>query len=86
MAIMMPDDWTAANLTFMVGVKDGSPDQFANLYDSGGNEVVATAADDRVISDLPELAPVRFLRIRSGTNASSINQAAERELILILKG
>ena len=85
-AITMPDDWTTANLTFMVGPRDGSPDQFANLYDSAGNEVVLTAAEDRTITDIPELAPCRWIRIRSGTNASSINQTADRELVLILKG
>jgi len=45
-AIMMPADWTAADLTFQASI-DGST--FYNVYDEFDTEVTVQAADDRYI-------------------------------------
>lgn len=80
--IVMPADWTAANLTFQVAqTADGT---FADVYDSAGNELVAVAAASRFICDIPELQGVRFLKIRSGTTGTPVNQGAARTLSLTI--
>jgi hypothetical protein len=81
--LYMPADWTTANLTFQASNVSGGT--FYNVYDSAGNELVVTAADDRAIGDIPELAPFRFIKIRSGTSAAAVNQGAARVINVILK-
>lgn len=86
-AIEMPAAWTAANLTFQAASAAGGT--FKNVHDDAGTEVLVTAAADRIIgldAILPELAAIRFLKIRSGTAAIPVNQAAAMTLTLILKG
>lgn len=83
-SIQMPSAWTTANLTFQVAEKKGGI--YQDVYDSSGNEFVVTAAVSRAISDITELAPFRFIKIRSGTTGTPVNQAAKRTLQLILKG
>lgn len=82
--IIMPQDWTAANLTFQGG--DRNSTQFNNVYDSGGSEVTITAAEDRhIVLDPALLAGVQTLKIRSGTSASAVAQAAARTITLVLR-
>lgn len=86
-AIEMPAAWTAANLTFQVATASGGT--FQDLYDDGGNEVVVTAAAARVIgldAKAPEIASLRFIKIRSGTTGTPVAQLAARTLTLICKG
>jgi len=83
-AIQIPAAWTAANLTFQASsTRTGT---FADVFDAAGNELTAVAAASRVIVDLLELSPIRFLKIRSGTTGTPVNQGAERTLNLILNG
>lgn len=82
-AIYMPSSWVTANLTFQAAyLEDGT---YQNVYDSAGNELVVTAAASRVIVDIPELAPLKFLKIRSGTAATPVNQTSGAVIRLILK-
>lgn len=83
MAIYMPGTWQAANLTFTASNASGGT--FYDVYDSAGNELVATAAASRVITDLPELSPLRFIKVRSGTTGTPVTQAANRNIIFIVK-
>ena len=79
--IQMPSSWTTANLTFQVS-HDGLT--WSNLYDAYGNEYTVQAAASRaLLLDLKDFFGFRYLKIRSGTNASAVNQAAECELKLI---
>lgn len=82
--VVMPADWTAANLTFQ-GSHDGTT--YWNVYDDAGSEVSVTAAEDRDIGIRANvalaLAPWRFLKVRSGTSGTPVNQAADRTLTLI---
>lgn len=85
-AIEMPAAWTAAGLTFQAcSTKDGT---FVDLYDDGGTEVSANAAASRAVAidaAAGSLSAIRYLKVRSGTSAAPVVQAAERTLVLILK-
>ena len=86
-AIMMPADWTAANLTFLGS--NVSAGTFYDVYDSSGNELTVTAAEDRMIglttAHKDVLKALRFIKIRSGTTATPVAQAASRTLVLVFK-
>lgn len=82
--IAMPAAWTAANITFQ-----GSADNnnFFDLYDSGSEINLASAAASRYIALNPtQFAAVRYLKVRSGTSAVPLNQGADRVVTLILRG
>lgn len=79
--IQMPSSWTAANLTFQVS-SDG--ETYADLYDAFGSEYTVTAdASQALLVDVKDFFGFRFLKIRSGTSGTPVNQAAGRELKLI---
>ena len=85
-AIQMPAAWTAANITFTAATATGGT--FQSLYDDSGLEVTVTAAAAECIalsSNALNLAPLRFIKIRSGTAATPVNQGAARTIQLILK-
>jgi hypothetical protein len=85
--IYMPSAWTAANLTFQVAHTSGGT--FQDAYDDAGSEVTVTAAASRYIgltsADALCLSAARFLKVRSGTTGTPVNQAAERSIVLVLK-
>ncbi len=84
--LIMPTAWTTANLTFQVSNVSGGT--FQNLYDDGGNEVtVAAAASRNIAIDISALkiAPWRYLKIRSGTSGTAVNQGAARTITLVGK-
>src|SRR5712692_5814070 len=80
--LVMPSGWTAANLTFQ-----GSADNnnFFDVYDSGSEVNVGSAAASRYIVFNPTaFAGLRFLKVRSGTGATPVNQGADRIITLVL--
>lgn len=81
--IVIPAAWTTANITFQTS-SDGT--NFSNLYDSVGNEYTVTVAgpSTAIIIPLSDFLSVRYLKIRSGTSGTPINQAADRSLTLVL--
>lgn len=82
MAIQMPADWTTANLTFQAS--NDLAGTYQDVYREG-TEVNIAAADDRyIVFDPPtKLAGLRYIKVRSGTSASPVNQGAARTLILM---
>lgn len=85
-AIEMPAAWTAANLTLQAASASGGT--FQDLKDDAGAEVTITAAAAIMIgldAVAPEVAALRFLKLRSGTSAAPVAQAAARTLTLVLK-
>tara|TARA_R110000823_G_scaffold10557_1_gene36771 strand:+ start:1183 stop:1548 length:366 start_codon:yes stop_codon:yes gene_type:complete len=79
--IVMPASWTTANLTVQTSY-DGLTGN--DLYDSSGDEYVITAAASRAIKvPLIDFISERFIKLRSGTTGSPVNQAADRTLYLI---
>lgn len=80
---VMPAAWTAAGITFKASI-DGT--NFFDLYDQFGNEVKHTVDAGRVVSLTPsDMASIRYIKIRSGTSASVVNQVAERVITLITR-
>lgn len=93
-AIEFPTTWSGTQITFQAKSKqtqesgDNSVDDlenWRNVYDSAGNELVVTVGSNRVVTDIPELAPLRLIRIRSGTAASPFNQSPSRVLKIYTK-
>ena len=80
--IIMPDTWTAAGLTFQ-GSIDGT--NFFNVYDGSSERTVNVAASYYSALALSDWVGFRWIKIRSGTAASAVNQAAERVLTLVVQ-
>lgn len=78
--LLMPAAWTTADVTLSVSL-DGST--YVDLYDSSG-EVVLTAAASVFIglNVAPMFAPA-YVKVRSGTSATPVNQAADRDIIVV---
>lgn len=85
MAILMPAAWETAVITLQGAAESGGT--FGNVYDDEGNEVTIQAAASRCIG-IDEvagaLAALRYVKLRSGTGASAVDQTADRVLTLIL--
>lgn len=81
-AIQMPTSWTSANLTFQVST-DGT--NYYNLYDDTGTEVTWTAAASQVIqsSNPGRWLAFQYLKVRSGTSGSAVNQGGARTLTFV---
>lgn len=81
--IQMPAEWTTANLTFQVSL-DGTT--YTNMYLDDGTEYQASvAASSFVVVPIDKFCGVPFLKIRSGTSGTPVNQAADRFLTLALR-
>lgn len=91
LGIIMPAAWTAADITFAVASESGGT--FVPLYDDpgdGGTEVLIdgpAVSTARAIDMLAgSLAPWRYIKIRSGTSGTPVNQGAERTLTVVCNG
>lgn len=86
--INMPTSWTAADLTFQ-GAEKGVDGTYQNIYDSDGSELTVSAAASRAIaltpSEMDALSAFAAIKVRSGTSASAVAQAAARTLQIVLK-
>jgi hypothetical protein len=82
-AIDMPASWTAANLTLQASIDNSTWD---NVFDSLGTEVTITAAASRFILLNPaDFVSVRYLKVRSGTSGTPVNQGGARTITLIVR-
>ncbi len=79
--IEMPAAWTAAALTFQVS---GDGTNYHDLYDDAGNELSFTVAASRMVSFTEDkrsiLSRWRYIKLRSGTTGTPVNQDAARTL------
>jgi len=86
-ALEMPATWIAANITLQAcSTPTGT---FRDVYDDAGSEVTIVAAASRFIavdSAMLKIAPLRYVKFRSGTTASPVNQTATRTITLQVKG
>lgn len=82
--IIMPAAWTAAAITLAVS-DDGVT--YYPLFDDGGNEVTITVAAGEAISSttsgLLHLAYWNFVKFRSGTSGTPVNQGAARTIKIV---
>ncbi len=81
--IILPTGWTTAAVTFL-----GSPDDttYSPIYDAGIERTIASAdavAGRLILLPLPDWLGVKFVKIRSGTNAAAVNQAAARTITIM---
>lgn len=83
-ALIMPSAWTAASLTFQ-GSIDG--DNFFDMYDQAGNEVVMPTAANRYVCGLDALGfgSFNYFKIRSGTASVPVNQVEDRSIRVVLR-
>lgn len=81
--ILMPSAWTAAALTAQVSADNAT---WSDLFDRNGIEVTFQAAASRYIVIEPSLLTGTLLfRLRSGTSAVPVNQAADRDLTIFFR-
>jgi len=82
--IEMPAAWTAANLTFQASMDNAT---YLNVYSAAGAELVVTAAASQFIwVDPSNFAGCRWIKVRSGTSGTPVNQGAERLVGLVSRG
>lgn len=81
-AIVMPSGWDAAGMTFQA-----SPDgvTYYNVYDGSTEREVDVAASYYSALSIADWVGIRWLKVRSGTAASAVNQTAERTLTLVIQ-
>ena len=79
---VMPAAWTAAAMTFSVSA-DGVT--YNDLYDDTGTEVNLTVSASKFIalSNPQRFLGIRYLKVRSGTTGSAVNQGAARTIQLV---
>lgn len=84
--IQMPAAWTAASLTFAVSA-DGVT--FVPLYWDGAEYTIAAAggaaASLGVSLEPSAFAGWPFVKVRSGTSGTPVNQGAERTLVVLTR-
>lgn len=94
-AIEFPTNWGGGTqCTFQCKVNENEDlnpnsnekvEQWRNVYDSAGNELVITVGANRVVTDIPELAPLRFIRIRSGTSTTPVPTSPSKIVRFLVK-
>jgi hypothetical protein len=82
--LTVPANWTAANVTFQMSADGGNT--WTNMYDASGSELTAVAGASRFIAmDPANFASAQWVKIRSGSSASPVNQAQSVALGLVLR-
>lgn len=86
LGFIMPSDWTTAALSIGVS-NDGVT--FYPAYDAYGSQtgyIASPVLSAAYAVDLSALLPWRYVRLRSGTQASPVNQLADRTFAIITRG
>jgi hypothetical protein len=84
--IIMPATWVTAVLTFQVCPTINGT--FTDLYDDNGVEVSVSVAQGKAYTlnvAMWKLAPWRYVKFRSGTTATPVDQTASRAITVVLK-
>lgn len=82
-SIQMPAAWTAAALTFQASAEGVT---YADVHDTNGTELSYTVAASRFVRLTPDpWFGTRFLKIRSGTSGTPVNQGGARIITLVLR-
>lgn len=81
--IQIPSVWTSANITFQASI-DGAT--YTDVYEIDGSELMVTVGGaSRMVVFGPQAWPgFRFIKLRSGTTATPVVQAAARTLNLAI--
>lgn len=81
-AVIMPDTWTTASLTFRASVGGVTP---VDLFDGGSPVEVAAAASRYIVLEANIFFTTRVVQIRSGTAAAPVNQGAARVIRVVCR-
>lgn len=81
-AIDMPASWTAASLTFQASVDNSTWD---DLYDGATERALTVAASRYMHQNIADWVGVRYLKIRSGTAGTPVNQGGDRVITLVVQ-
>lgn len=82
LGLIMPSAWSAADITYQ-GSNDGST--WYDLHSDTAGEVTSSVTAGKLVSVYPEdFIACRWLRLRSGTSAAAVAQAAARTITLIV--
>lgn len=84
--IFMPDEWTAADMTFL---EASAPDGTFYSLNIDNAEVVEKVAAEKVIAisdNAMALSGMCYLKLQSGTAASVVQQAGKRVIGLLFVG
>jgi hypothetical protein len=83
-AIQIPAVWTSASITFSVSA-DGVT--YSDLRDQAGNEFTIPAVAGKYFGglDVRVMGSFNYMRIRSGTSASPVNQTSGAVLNCVLQ-
>jgi len=80
--LQMPASWTAAAITFQVSYDAVT---FQDFYKDDGTEYsVTVAASHAVKLAIADFLGVRAIKLRSGTGGTPVNQAAARDIPVVL--
>jgi len=81
--IEMPAGWDAAALTFLGGNTYG---ELGNVYDGYGVELNLTVVAARMVflSEVTNLLPWRYVRLRSGTAGTPVNQTTAARTVKLV--
>ena len=90
LAIRIPAAWDTANITFLgARATTANGGTYVPVYDDAGLEVTVTVggADRMITLDINalKLASLQYIKLRSGTSGTPVNQTADRTLYLIGK-
>ena len=79
-AIQMSTAWTDASLTFQASL-DGT--NYFDVYSSTGGEIACTTTASRLlVFDPATFLGLPYIKVRSGTSGTGVNQAAARTISL----
>lgn len=82
--IVMPATWVAAGITMLTS--DAEAGTFLPVHDAAGTEMLITVAASRFVALSPDAtSSLRWVKLRSGTTATPVDQTAERALTLIVE-
>jgi hypothetical protein len=81
--IEMPAAWTAASMTYQVSM-DGA--NWRDLYNGDGDELTTAVSTSRFVAfSWYEFLPVRYVKIRSGSSGTPVNQGGARTLTIVTR-
>ena len=80
--LVIPAAWTTANITIQTSY-DGV--NFNDFYDSVGSEYTITVggASRSILLPLADFIGVEWIKLRSGTTGTPVNQAADRTISIV---
>ena len=79
--IVMPGAWTAAGITFQIS-HDGTT--YQDMYRSGAEVAVTVDAAQNVRLDPGDFIGINYIKLRSGTSGTPVNQGAARTINVML--